>query len=179
MAAAAGRDEWACERCTYLNTEDALQCVMCEWEEPSRTMTTTPTTRDVHAASHRMPTTAPLALHAVTPPSIATATTTTATNNIIAPPPRVVVARPVHHSVPSARPSSYDNGTWDISIMGLVGRMVTPAKFIFNGARAGPTHISVYVQRGSFFLPPEKARARTVVVVVVFLAFYFSLLQCK
>jgi hypothetical protein len=121
--AATTEGEWACERCTYLNTPACVQCVMCEWED--ETMHTV-------GARHRMPTTAPLAL-----PFIGAGAVTLPSQ------PRGAVSRAqdATQSTPGLRryqgvvvQGSGHASAREVSLMGLVGSIATPAKFIFNGA---------------------------------------------
>lgn len=127
--AAMAENEWACERCTYLNANSTNQCVMCEWEEP--------TTQGV-AAGHRLPTTTrPLVIGAASPPEPSTATPTDTRSAVmrqlpVRSPPSDYRGGAVTGGEPQAQ-GGYDS-TWEISLMRLVGRIATPAKFIFNGA---------------------------------------------
>lgn len=167
--AATAEEEWACERCTYLNANSSNQCVMCEWEEP--------TTQGV-AAGDRMPTTMrPLVIGAAAPPAPSTATTTDTRSAVIRQlpvrlPPSDYRGGVVTGGEPQAQGGN--DSTWEVSLMGLVGRIATPAKFIFNGACVRLLFFFFFLS-----LAPFEGEREDSPVFVVFLYFFpFYIYAC-
>jgi hypothetical protein len=96
-------EEWACGRCTYLNPNASAQCVMCEWGVVT-------TSTEARATPSRA---AVRLLHGV----------------VVTPPPAPQPDEGVHESAGTEG----RRRTWEESLVGLVGKLATPATVVLNG----------------------------------------------